>query len=103
MDVALPPDLDPDKRDALLASERSYSRRWQDLGHWKHLWRCVGAHANLSIFEVDDTHQLHSILWGLPMFPYLSITITPLTAHPSDVSYPHTEPSNVGSVAGDSS
>lgn len=86
MDVRLPADLTPGHRDALLAAEKEYSQRWQRSGHWKHLWRCAGAYANLSIFDVEDNDQLHRILWSLPMFSYLDIAITALTAHPSDVT-----------------
>jgi muconolactone D-isomerase len=86
MDVALPPDMDPAARDALLAREKAYSQRWQRSGHWPHIWRCVGQYANLSIFAVDSNEQLHQILWGLPLFPYMSITVTPLAAHPSDIA-----------------
>src|SRR3712207_6854222 len=73
-------------RDDLLAREKAYSRRWQRSGHWPHIWRCVGQYANLSVFAVDSNGQLHQILWGLPLFPYISITVTPLAAHPSDIA-----------------
>src|SRR5918995_393683 len=59
---------------------------WQRSGHWPHIWRCVGQYANLSIFAVDSNEQLHQILWGLPLFPYMTITVTPLAAHPSDIA-----------------
>jgi muconolactone D-isomerase len=85
MDVALPPDMDPAARDGLLAREKAYSQQWQRSGHWPHIWRCVGQYANLSVFAVDSNEQLHQILWGLPLFPYMSLTVTPLAAHPSDI------------------
>jgi muconolactone D-isomerase len=86
MDVALPPDMDPAVRDDLLAREKAYSQGWQRSGHWPHIWRCVGQYANLSIFAVEDNEQLHRILWGLPLFRYMTITVTPLAAHPSDIA-----------------
>jgi muconolactone D-isomerase len=100
MVVNLPVDLDPHHRATLLADERAYSQRWQRSGHWKHLWRCVGAYSNLSIFDVDDTDQLHRILWGLPMFAYLDIAITALTAHPSDIARPHVPPTGADTTIG---
>jgi muconolactone D-isomerase len=87
MVVALPPDMDPAQRDDLLAREKAYSQGWQRSGHWPHIWRCVGEYANLSIFEVDGNDQLHEILWGLPLFPDMTVTVTPLAAHPSDIAY----------------
>jgi muconolactone D-isomerase len=85
MVVALPPDMDPAARNDLLAREKAYSQGLQRSGQWPHIWRCVGEYANLSIFAVDSNQHLHDLLWGLPLFPYMSITITPLAGHPSDI------------------
>jgi muconolactone D-isomerase len=85
MDVTLPPDMDPAARDDLLTREKAYSQGWQRSGHWRHIWRCTGQYANLSIFAVEGNSRLHEILWGLPLFPYMSISITPLTGHPSAI------------------
>ncbi|MEQ3549218.1 muconolactone Delta-isomerase family protein [Pseudonocardia nematodicida] len=85
MDVALPPDMDPAFRDDLLTREKAYAQEWQRSGHWVSLWRIVGERANLSIFEVADHDELHAILWGLPLFPYMTMQVTPLAAHPSDI------------------
>ena len=86
MEVSLPPDVDPAVRDDLLAREKAYSHQWQRSGHWRHIWRCVGEYANLSIFAVDSNEQLHEILWGLPLFPHMQCTVTPLAGHPSDLA-----------------
>lgn len=86
MDVALPHDLDPDLRSDTLAREKAYSQELQRGGEWVSIWRCVGQYANLSVFDVRDNDRLHEILWGLPLFPYMSIEITPLAAHPSDIA-----------------
>ena len=83
MDVDLP--LDLPGRDELLAREKSYSQDLQRDGRWPHIWRVVGAYSNLSIFDVADNEQLHQLLWNLPLFPYMDITITPLAAHPSAI------------------
>ena len=45
----------------------------------------MGQYSNISIFDVKDNERLHEILWGLPLFPYMSIEVTPLATHPSDV------------------
>ncbi|WP_232666565.1 muconolactone Delta-isomerase family protein [Pseudonocardia sp. TRM90224] len=92
MDVALPPDMDPVERADLLAREKTYSQQWQRSGHWRHIWRCAGQYANLSVFAVDGNQQLHEILWGLPLFPHMTIGITPLATHPSDLAAAHDVP-----------
>lgn len=85
MDVAIPHDLDPLARTNLLAEEKAYAQELQRNGEWAQIWRIVGQYSNLSIFEVASAERLHEILWGLPLFPYLTIQVTPLTLHPSAI------------------
>ena len=85
MDVAIPHDLDPARRAEILAQEKAYAQELQQAGTWLHLWRVVGEYANVSIFNVDSNDELHEILNGLPLFPYMSITVTPLAKHPSAI------------------
>jgi muconolactone D-isomerase len=86
MDVRIPADLDPQVRADTLAREKAYSQELQRKGVWRHIWRCAGQYSNLSVFDVPDNDALHATLWGLPLFPYMSIEVTPLAAHPSDIA-----------------
>ncbi|MER6910366.1 muconolactone Delta-isomerase family protein [Streptomyces sp. NPDC000594] len=83
MEVALPHDLDPGLRAELIERERSYCHRLQREGVWLHIWRRAGQYANLSVFDAPDNDRLHEILWNLPLFPYMTVAVTPLAAHPS--------------------
>jgi muconolactone D-isomerase len=85
MDVHLPQDLDPAVRADIVAREKAYSQELQRSGKWPHLWRIVGEYSNVSIFDVDSNDELHDLLSGLPLFPYMDITVTPLATHPSDI------------------
>ncbi|WP_163508830.1 muconolactone Delta-isomerase [Fodinicola acaciae] len=85
MDVTLPPDLDPARRDELVAAERVRAQQLQRAGKWRHLWRIAGHYSNISVFDVESVDELHDILWQLPLFPYMSITVTALARHPSDI------------------
>jgi muconolactone D-isomerase len=85
MDVHLPPDLDPELRADLVAREKAYSQELQRSGRWRHLWRIVGKYSNISIFDVASTDDLHDLLSGLPLYPYMAIEVTPLATHPSDI------------------
>ncbi len=85
MDVRIPHDMDPDVRADLVARERAYSQELQRAGKWPHLWRIVGEYANVSVFDVADNDELHDLLAGLPLFPYMEIVVTPLATHPSDI------------------
>lgn len=85
MDVSLPADLDPGARADTLAREKAYSQDLQRSGKWAHIWRVTGAYSNLSVFDVSSNDELHDILWNLPLFPYMTIDVTPLSVHPSAI------------------
>jgi muconolactone D-isomerase len=85
MDVNLPLDMPQERADAVKAQEREYSQQLQRDGRWVHLWRIVGEYSSYSLFDVPDNDELHELLSGLPLFPYMDIKVTPLAKHPSAV------------------
>jgi muconolactone D-isomerase len=85
MDVQIPHEMDDEVRTDLLAREKAYSQDLQRSGRWPHLWRVVGEYANVSILDVESNDALHDLLSGLPLFPYMDITVTALARHPSDI------------------
>jgi muconolactone D-isomerase len=86
MDVHIPPDVDPQTRSEIIAREKDYSQQLQRAGKWPHIWRIAGEYANFSIFDVESNDELHAVLSGLPLFPYMDIQVTPLAIHPSDIN-----------------
>lgn len=85
MDVDIPATLDPAEAGRIKAAEKAYSQRLQEAGTWRHIWRKVGLYSNVSIFDVADNAALHDTLTGLPLFPFMNITVTPLCRHPSSI------------------
>ena len=85
MDVNIPHDLDPEVRAETVAREKAYSQELQRSGKWRELWRIVGQYSNISIFDVESADELHEILQGLPLFPYMDMKVMALTRHPSRV------------------
>lgn len=85
MDVDIPRDLDPEVRTQTLAKEKAYSQDLQRQGKWVHIWRIAGKYSNVSIFDVDTPDELHDLLWNLPLFPYMTVDVTPLATHPSSI------------------
>ena len=85
MEVRLPPDMPAEQADELKARERSYSQALQRDGRWPHLWRVAGRFANVSVLDVGSVDELHELLSGLPLFPYLDIRVTPLARHPNAI------------------
>ena len=85
MDVHPPGHLAPTAFEALKAAEKSRAQELQRSGKWPHLWRIAGAYANISVFDVADHDELHAILSSLPLFPFMTIAVTPLARHPSAI------------------
>ena len=85
MEVRVPHDVDPTLFDRLKAEEKARAAELQHAGKWQHLWRVAGRYANISIFDVADHDELHAILSGLPLFPFMDMTVTPLAQHPSAI------------------
>ncbi|MEA2176810.1 MAG: muconolactone D-isomerase [Solirubrobacteraceae bacterium] len=88
MEVRLPPDMPAAEADDLKARERDIAQGLQRDGRWRHLWRIAGRYANASVFDVDSPDELHDLLSGLPLFPYMDITVTALARHPSAIAPP---------------
>ncbi len=86
MDVNIPRDLPLEEANEIKAREKAYSQDLQRDGRWKSIWRVVGEYANYSIFDVASNDELHQLLQGLPLFPFMKIDVTPLAAHPSAIA-----------------
>lgn len=85
MVVTIPESVPAAEFDALKATEKAMAQDLQRSGTWAQLWRVVGEYANYSIFDVASNDELHDILSGLPLFPYMKVTVTPLAHHPSRI------------------
>ena len=85
MDVHLPNDMPMAQADEIKAREKAYSQELQRQGKWQQLHRVVGEYANYSIFDVESNDELHTILSGLPLFPYMTMLVTALARHPSSI------------------
>ena len=85
MDVRIPIGFDEKKLEELKATEKARAQELQRQGKWRHLWRVVGQYRNTSIFDVESAAELHELLIGLPLYPFMEITVTALCRHPSSI------------------
>lgn len=85
MIVDIPDTIPADEAARIKADEKQYSQDLQRSGKWPHIWRIVGEYANISIFDVESNDELHDILSKLPLFPFMTIHVTPLAKHPSAI------------------
>jgi muconolactone D-isomerase len=88
MDVHPPHGIDPAQFERLKAEEKARAQDLQRSGKWVHLWRIAGQYANVSIFDVESHDELHALLSGLPLFPFMDVAVTPLARHPSAIERP---------------
>ncbi len=86
MQVDIPATLPKAEADRLKAEEKAFSQKLQQDGTWRHLWRIAGHYANYSVFDVAGNDELHDILTALPLYPYMTIHVTPLAQHPSAIA-----------------
>ena len=83
MTVAIPLTFDKVEADRLKAAEKARFQELQASGVWRHIWRVVGHYSNVSIFDVETNAQLHDLLTTLPLYPFMTMTVTALCRHPS--------------------
>ncbi|MFU9046876.1 muconolactone Delta-isomerase [Acinetobacter tibetensis] len=85
MDVNLPQNMPAEQANEIKAVEKAYSQELQQQGKWRHIWRITGQYSNISIFDVESNEELHNLLQGLPLYPYMNIEVMPLNRHPSSI------------------
>ncbi|MBK1782310.1 muconolactone Delta-isomerase [Advenella sp. WQ 585] len=85
MDVNIPHDMPEEVANEIKKTEKAYSQELQRSGKWAYIWRVVGEYKNVSIFDVESNEELHTLLSGLPLFPYMDIKVTALCRHPSAI------------------
>ena len=86
MDLNIPWDIDKAVLEDMKVREKARSQELQQAGKWPHIWRVAGRYANVSIFEVESAGALHDIMMSLPLYPFMTVKVTALCRHPSDIN-----------------
>ena len=84
IEIAWPPDADPQRREELFAAEVERGRELARQGIMKRLWRVPGRWANWGLWEAADATELHAALSSLPLWPWMDVTVHPLARHVND-------------------
>ena len=82
IDVNLPHDMSDSRRNELLEAERNRGRELIESGALVRIWRVPGRHANVSLYDVADATELHTLLTSLPLHPWMRVHAEPLAVHP---------------------
>ena len=78
------PDMDPEGLAAVKAAEKVRGQELVDAGKLRRIWRIPGRRAVFALYRVESTEELHEILSSLPLFPWMDIEVTALSAHALD-------------------
>ena len=83
-----PVDGDPHRRAELAEAEAARANTLAAQGALRRLWRIPGTWKNVGLWQAADATELHQMLSSLPFFPWMTIEVRPVAAHPNDPSQP---------------
>ena len=83
-----PHDISEEVRKDLREREIKMAGELAKKGHLVRMWRVVGRRENWGLWRARDATEMHAILSGLPIWPYMNIQVMPLAVHPVDPSPP---------------
>jgi len=82
--VAVPVGTAALDEDEIRAKEAARARELADDGHLVRLWSLPGQQRSLGLWRAGDATEMRSILGSLPLTPWMTVEVTPLSAHPND-------------------
>jgi len=88
--LAVPPGTAAQAVQDTEAREAQASHDLAGQGHLLRLWALPGAGRALGLWRARDAAQMQAILDSLPLAPWMTVDLTPLSPHPSDpaIIYP---------------
>jgi muconolactone delta-isomerase len=66
------------------AREAAKTREWADQGRLRRLWALPGEGRSLGLWQANNPAAMQAIVDSLPLGPWMTTEIVPLTAHPGD-------------------
>ena len=87
MTIAVPRQTAPDVVDDRMSREAARARELAAGGHLLRLWALPaqdGDRRTLGLWNASDSTEMDGIVESLPLYSWMTLTITPLTAHPND-------------------
>jgi len=84
LSVEIPETVGLAELEALKSAERVRAGELAKNGVLKRLWRIPGRWANWGLWQAQSEVDLRKQLASLPLWPYMTASITALEAHPND-------------------
>jgi muconolactone delta-isomerase len=66
------------------AREAERAKELAEQGHLRRLWTLPGHGRSLGLWQAAGSAEMQEILRSLPLDPWITVQVTPLTPHPSD-------------------
>ena len=82
--ITWPSDLPQETIDRISQEERNMAARLAEEGHLVRMWRVPGRRENWGLWRAEGATALHDIISGLPVWPYMEVTVHALAKHPVD-------------------
>ena len=83
--TTVPEGTSQDEVDRCRAAEAVRARELAAAGNLERLWRPPGGLRSIGVWRAADESELHEkVLDTLPLRPWMTLTVTPLGAHPND-------------------
>lgn len=80
-----PEDMAATSIERLRAAEAVRAGELAAQGHLVRLWRPVGEMRGIGVWRAADEDRLWSeVLGTLPLFPWMTVSVTPVASHPND-------------------
>ncbi|AMR28292.1 muconolactone delta-isomerase [Hymenobacter psoromatis] len=78
------PDVAETTRQHLIQEEHTQAYLLQEQGHLVRIWRIPAQFGNWGLWRAEDATQLHALITGLPLYPWMQVAVHPLARHPLD-------------------
>lgn len=85
--VKLPGEWGPEQRAEITRREIAVAVDLMHRGVMRRVFRIVGRTGSFAIWETESLEQLHELVQTLPMFPFMTIAVTPIIKHPVEEAY----------------
>lgn len=82
--ITIPAGVQGQAADDADAAEASRAKDLAGQGYLLRLWKLPGSGRALGLWQAPDLAEMRAIVASLPLDPWMTTEITPLTAHPSD-------------------
>jgi muconolactone delta-isomerase len=82
--AVLPADTAPDTLEDMNKREADRDRELAAQGHLERLWGLETEGQTLGLWRASDMGEMNAVLATLPLYPWMTMQTTPLSAHPND-------------------